>query len=289
MSKTGGNGLQIIQQSFQEAERLLNRRQYNLSMVKTRQTLEFMVRYLGERACIVDTDLMDTINQLYEGRWIAKSTQEHYHKIRIIGNKAVHDGDRSPDNANQAYQLLSQEVKAFSQTYVHGKPRPAGSKSNAGAGRNGRSARSGSSPRSGARRRKRKPPMAYYLIKFLVPVFLVIVLVTVIWAFGRKRDKAPAPTPPETSVTIAVTQPPETLPPATPSIAQTVAPTEVSAIYKAVKNVNVRPKPSTDGKPLATIKAGAAVEYVREYDSKWSVIMYNGKEAYISTDFLIKE
>ena len=40
---------QKIQQGAKEAERLINQGQYNLSMVKTRQTLEYMAKSLGER------------------------------------------------------------------------------------------------------------------------------------------------------------------------------------------------------------------------------------------------
>lgn len=278
MGTTGSNSLRIIQQGFQETERLLNRRQYNLSMVKARQTLEFMVRYLGDRACIVDSDLMDTIDQLYEDHWISKGSQSNYHKIRIIGNRAVHDGDNNPESASQAYQLLSQEIKVFSQTCINGKPRqPAQRKSSAPA----RSA-------SGHRRRKKKPPMAYYLIKLAIPLVLVLILMIVIWAFSKKQPKTPAPTTSAAPETMAQTLPPETQPPV-PATAAPEESTPAAAVYKAAKNLNVRPDPSTSQPPLGTLKAGSTVEYVREHDDSWSVIMYNGKEAYVSTQFLTKE
>ena len=44
-------------------------------MVKARQTLEYMVKALAERACIVDGDMADIIDQLYDGRWIDKTTK----------------------------------------------------------------------------------------------------------------------------------------------------------------------------------------------------------------------
>ena len=59
-----------IQQGLRETERLIGRKEYNMAMVKARQTLEFMVRCLAEKACVVEGDLSDTIDQLYEGRWI---------------------------------------------------------------------------------------------------------------------------------------------------------------------------------------------------------------------------
>ena len=90
-----------IQRYVKETERLIGQKQYNLAMVKARQTLEYMVKCLGERACIVDGDLMETIDELYQGRWISKSTCEHFHKIRIIGNKAVHENSDNAYDANQ--------------------------------------------------------------------------------------------------------------------------------------------------------------------------------------------
>ena len=108
---------QQIQQGVKEAERLIVSKDYNLVMVKARQTLECMVRYLAEKACLVDGDLADTIDQLYEGHWIDKTTKDDYHTIRILGNKAVHENDNTAYNANQAYQLLTKQVYAFSHDF----------------------------------------------------------------------------------------------------------------------------------------------------------------------------
>ena len=97
-----------IQQGVRETERLIGHKEFNLAMVKARQTLEYMVRCMAEKACLVEGDLSDTIDQLYEGRWISRNTKDHYHNIRILGNKAVHEGDDTAYDANQAYQMLVQ-------------------------------------------------------------------------------------------------------------------------------------------------------------------------------------
>ena len=86
---------QQIQQGVKEAERLIARKEYNLVMVRARQVLEYMVRCMAERACVVEGDLSDTIDQLYEGQWINKATKDNYHTIRILGNKAVHEGSKT--------------------------------------------------------------------------------------------------------------------------------------------------------------------------------------------------
>ena len=117
MGTTDNNTWTRIQQSVRETERLIGQKQYNLAMIKSRQTLEFMVNCLGEKALIVDGDLADSIDQLFEGHWISQATKDHYHRIRVLGNKAVHDGNDSPYDANEAYQLLSQEAAAFADIY----------------------------------------------------------------------------------------------------------------------------------------------------------------------------
>ena len=71
-----------IQQGLRETERLIGRKEYNMAMIKARQTLEFMVRCMAEKACVVEGDLSDTIDQLYEGRWISRTTKDHYKSDR---------------------------------------------------------------------------------------------------------------------------------------------------------------------------------------------------------------
>ena len=65
-----------IQQGVRETERLISQKDYNKAMIQARQTLEAMVRFLGNRACIVESDLAATIDQLYDSRWIDKSTRD---------------------------------------------------------------------------------------------------------------------------------------------------------------------------------------------------------------------
>ena len=69
-----------IQQGVKEAETLMGKREYNLSMVKARQTLEFMVHCLCDQAGIMEPDLSRSIDALYNERVITKTTCEHYHK-----------------------------------------------------------------------------------------------------------------------------------------------------------------------------------------------------------------
>ena len=207
-----------IQQGVRETERLIGHKEFNLAMVKARQTLEYMVRCMAEKACLVEGDLSDTIDQLYEGRWISRNTKDHYHNIRILGNKAVHEGDDTAYDANQAYQMLVQEVKAFADEYSSGRPasRPSGSGARGSQGRSSSGNRrpaqqQGRRPSgSGGNRRKKRKRVspAYYVLRFLVPLLAVILLIVVIRALlPDKKDKVK-----ETTAPVTVRRPPS-LPP----------------------------------------------------------------------------
>lgn len=114
MAKVDNPGIwEKIQKNVQETERLMGQKKYNQSMIKARQTLEYMVKLKCDQAGIVESSLDHMIHELYDGQWISKSTAEHYLQILSIGNKAAREGDNSAYNANQAYHVLSQEIYSF--------------------------------------------------------------------------------------------------------------------------------------------------------------------------------
>ena len=53
--------------------------------------------------------------------------------------------------------------------------------------------------------------------------------------------------------------------------------------------VNVRSEPSTSGRVLVQLSRGAVVEYVRRYNNDWTVINYDGQEAYISSQYISRQ
>ena len=155
MANNTNTSWERIQQGVSDTERLIGQKEYNASMIKARQTLEFMVKLLSERAGLDDgCDLKTQIDLLYQNRWISKSACEHYHKIRIIGNAAVHDGDSNAYSANQAYHMLSQEVYAFTdsknagrttgRSFQPSKAAPASGRYSSGSSQNNPAARYGS-------------------------------------------------------------------------------------------------------------------------------------------------
>lgn len=312
MANTSGNGSwDKIQGGVKDTERLIGQRDYNSAMMKARQTLEFMVKQLAARAAIAeDGDLKDQIDILFENQWISKATCEHYHKIRMIGNKAAHEGDTSAYNANQAYHMLSQEVYTFANNYSNaqkgsrvkpqarsgvsaGKGAPAdrsGGQTRRTPSQTSRSSASGRAPQtrrtavSSDRSRRRHPQKrrgftAYDLMKLLIPVLCIILLFLVVKLFGPGKDN---PTPAKEQVT---TEAPS-------QTAGTEAPTTEAAsavTYKTNSTLNVRSGPNTDSERIGQLPEGTAVEYVRAHDDDWAVILYEGQEAYVASQYLSTE
>ena len=226
----------------------------------------------------------------------------------MIGNKAAHEGDSNAYSANQAYHMLSQEVYTFADDYRNAKKgrkpltRPAvqgSSQNRTGAGRGSSEAmrtnhvdsstkRAGKSYRPGragssqaARSRKRSGSQSssfslYTLLKLLVPVLCIVLLLLVVkLAKPESRTKeTEGPTAVETMEATEASQ----------------EETESSGpVYRTTDVLNVRPEPSTSSERIGQLNAGVTVEYVRAYDSDWAVILYNGQEAYVASQYLTAE
>ena len=390
MANNTNTSWERIQQGVSDTERLIGQKEYNASMIKARQTLEFMVKLLSERAGLDDgCDLKTQIDLLYQNSWISKSACEHYHKIRIIGNAAVHDGDSNAYSANQAYHMLSQEVYAFTdsknagrttgRSFQPSKAAPSSGRYSSGSSQNNPAARYGSgqssstgryssspsqspsagrynsgssqSPSAGhygsgssqnspasrygsasaqggaqilsrasstqagrsassrstqparssqgnrssqnsrrssspSRRRtpqKRQTITLYDLLKLLVPVLCIILLFFVIRLFKPGEDTK--------DTTAATTPPVEYMTESTSAdaVPDTTAADNAAPVYKTTDTLNVRSQPNTDGERIGQLAAGTTVEYIRAHDSEWAVILYNGQEAYVASQYLSAE
>ena len=270
-----------IQQGVKEAETLMGKREYNLSMVKARQTLEFMVHCLCDQAGIMEPDLSRSIDALYNERVITKTTCEHYHKIRMLGNSAVHENNTSAYDANQAYQFLSQEVYTFSHDYRAGKRRPSATSKSRSSQTERRT--SGSSRGSSSSRSRKKSSDSRFSSTDLIRLGAVLVCVAVIVLVVRlvlPKKKGATETAPVTT---------ENLLPETTAAPETMAETTPATVYKTSDNLNVRSEPSTSGNKLGLLPAGTIVDYVGDYDSEWAVINYDGTQAYVSKQFLVHD
>jgi len=263
---------ELIQEGLRETERLLSQKQYNLAMIKSRQTLEYMVKSLCRRNGIPDGDLVDMIDNLYRQDVISRDTLANYHKIRKLGNEAVHNNDNNAYNANNAYLLLSQEAFNFRSL-------------SSSQQRQQRDRRSVSAAARGTRKPRRSAPSQapaftpFDLLKILIPILAIILVVSLFRLF--KPDK-----PAETTAAVETTAAEET----TEAALETTAPEEtepqVITVYTTNASLNVRSAPSRDSERLATIPAGTTVDYVSAYNSEWAIINYNGGQAYVASQYL---
>lgn len=282
-----------IQRNVQETERLIGQKKYNLAMIKARQTMEYMVKLHCDKAGIVESTPDTMIRELYGGKWISKSTAEHYLQILSIGEQAAKDGDNGAFNANQAYHLLSQEVYAFSNSDKPERTRRSareasvsrGSDSSRAVSSRAAGSRTSSSravPQSRSRRRQRSGFYGLDLLKLLIPIVLIIVLIFLI------RILAPKDTPTEeTSTAPVTTEAPTTMAPTEPET--TEEETAAPVVYRTTDVLNVRSGPSTNDERIGKLDAGASIEVIGDYDETWAIIIYNGQEAYVSKDYLTLE
>ena len=298
MGKIENSGIwEQIQKSVQETERLMGQKKYNLSMIKARQTMEFMVKLQCDKAGIVEGAPENMIRELYEGKWISKSTAEHYMQILDLGNKATKDGDNSAYNATQAHHVLTQEIYAFVDADKV-KPRRSSasrqtSQSSGGSTRKRQTATSAAASASSASRASRtagSPKKSKKssgirqedLLKLLVPIALVIILIFLIKVLTPDKDPTNETTP-AAQITVEKQQTDaavETTP------AETEIAPEVTVTYKTTTTLNVRSGPSTDSERIGKFDPDKTVEYLRDHDDFWAVILYNGQEAYVAKEYL---
>ena len=195
MGKIENTGVwEKIQRSVQETERLMGQKKYNLSMIKARQTLEYMVKLHCDKAGIVESTPETMIRELYDGKWITKSTAEHYLQVLSIGNKATKEGDNSAYNANQAYHILSQEIYSFVDADKAPKVRRTSSQKT--------QAQNKSRKRQSSSKKAASPAD---LLKLAIPIVLVIILIALITLLSGGKEETE-----ETTTPAATTEAPAT-------------------------------------------------------------------------------
>lgn len=327
MSKTEDLSIwEVVNSNIKETERLLAQRQYNLSMIKARQTAEYMVKALADQAGIPEGDLSHMIDDLYQGRYISKEATEHYHRLRIIGNKAVHESYANASDASRCYQILAQEGYALANLTsrsrrsvgttaapIRRSTTPASSTAPARTASSVSSARTGSStapsrtstgsgtgarPAAGrtaparssssipSRKRSGGGSQSPDLLAYALRLLIPILLIVIIVLVVRLV--LPKEKSPDVTTAPTTTELLETTP-ATPTEPEpTVEPDTqpVAVTYKTTTTVNVRPQPSTDVARLGKLDSGATVQYISDYDDFWAIIQYNGQEAYIAKEFI---
>ena len=130
---------------------------------------------------------------------------------------------------------------------------------------------------------KRQTITLYDLLKLLVPVLCIILLFFVIRLFKPGEDTK--------DTTAATTPPVEYMTESTSAdaVPDTTAADNAAPVYKTTDTLNVRSQPNTDGERIGQLAAGTTVEYIRAHDAEWAVILYNGQEAYVASQYLSAE
>ena len=117
MADTRGTDIrQAAEQGLMDMASLISRGDYNLALVKGRQAMEQLVRGYAKENRLIYTDLADTIENLYGESTIGRGTRDAFHTIRQLGNKAVHEGDNDPKDAENSYYLLKNEIEVYLST-----------------------------------------------------------------------------------------------------------------------------------------------------------------------------
>ncbi len=260
---------ELIDSGLRETERCISQKQYNAAMIKARQTLEYIVKSLCRRNGVQEGDLSVMIDDLYLQGLISKDSCANYQKIRLLGENAVSKADNNAYNANNAYQLLSQEVYAYQSRAARREHRPAQqARRSSGGQKRPASQRSGSGYEFNP----------FDLLKIVIPILAIILIISI---FRLVRADHPKETTAAAEVTTEA--PAETTTAAPETEATEPAPV---LVYTTKTSLNVRSAPSTDAELLTTLPAGTVLDYVGAYNDSWSIINYNGGQAYVSTKYV---
>ncbi|MDO4939286.1 MAG: SH3 domain-containing protein [Lachnospiraceae bacterium] len=275
------NSWEVIRNGASDVEHLIGHKQYNMAMVKARQTLEVMVNSLADFYGLETGDLKTTIDDLYRIGVISKTSAEHYHKIRMIGNKAVHEGEDSPTGANVAYHMLSQELYTFAND-LSGKKKPLRKTKTASASRNPdddirpiRVRKSKKNSRIGEK--------IFIVVAIILAILLVIGIIKLITSDSDKSSKKENETEMQTVVeTAAPVVQPETYPVETEPQTEAV----VMGYVINAQTVNIREEPNTNCRILVQLSKGTPINVIEEVDADWVKIDLDGTEAYVNRQFI---
>lgn len=279
---------QQIQAGVYDTEKLLSGQEYNLSMIKARQTLEVIIKQLSGRDDDDDQSLADIIDSLYTSNIISQKSCEHYHKIRVIGNKAAHDNSDDSYSATIAYKLLSEEVQTFIHDYSPKKSRitPVPVRNDNAQRRQTAQSTESVPKRKAVKKTPKKKKTAVNtsdLIKVIIGVVVLFILIILFRSINPlKGNKTAKSKNTKTTTAVASSESDGSSESSLESAAQTVATTK----YVTTSKLNVRSSPSKDGDLLATLNVGVTVDYVGAQDSSWAIINYNGGQAYVASAYI---
>ena len=71
-----------------------------------------------------------------------------------------------------------------------------------------------------------------------------------------------------------------------PDDATQESPQPQAAVYRTTATLNVRTEPSTSASILVQLPPDTEVNVTGTYDSQWTIINYDGQDAYVATAYL---
>lgn len=312
--------LNFVDEGSSEIMQLIQEHKYNISMIKSRQLLEYMIRCLSDKFEIEGDNISKLIEELLQNKIITEGSAENYQRIFMLSNSAIHNNDNNSYNARTSIDLLCEEVEIFADILntVTKKTAPIRIERNSTMGdnttfhstmENSRSNRNKvntddnstksseegvamldpssiaakiNRSRNKSAKKRRTINMARLALTFAIPVVVIIVIIG-LFVFVRNTFSKGSSKKATTTVAVTTTAVVET----TTTQAETTA---APKVYVTVSALNVRSAPSTDGEKIATLPAGTTIEYVEAYDNNWAVINYNNARAYVASQYIkVKE
>lgn len=314
-----------IQEALGEAREHLILGKYNEAMMLMAQITMDMIEHLTDEALIVSKGYEEDLKTLRANGIIADDTAHNFETLIISGVQAHNGVDIPKEHAEQALQVLTNELDVifkndeinpsfsesleekskfnantdkpvfeydedeepypgdFSKDMTVEGSTPAFMQKGVDDGdfrkKERMRAQMLESERKKVGRKKSK------LIAILIPIVLILLIVFVVRGMffsGRPAQRVQETTPP-----IIETTEPETMEtePTTPAL-----PPEAGYYDVTGDLVKIRDAATTEGsKVLGTVSRGGKVQVKSFYNSDWAIILFEGKDAYISRKYIKKD
>lgn len=147
-----------------------------------------------------------------------------------------------------------------------------------------RSGRSGRNSGGRVRRRRGFELNLYNIMKFLIPITCLILLLILVNIIRNGSSKTTIETTAAaTEAVIESTAAPLDTVPETTAAPET---SPVSSVWVTTTGVKVRTEPNTNCEVLEVLDAGVQVTYKGSPNDEWIMIDYNGRDAYVSKQFV---
>lgn len=289
-------------QGLLELADLISRREYNWGIVRSRVYEEELVHNYADESRIGFTTLADTIDDLWKSGVISDKSRESLHSIRVLGNKAVHEGDNDPQDAKDAYFMLKQELQIFAdrgnkeesdrtpvmintssdkgpeitegEVYIRQEQRSRQVSKNKPeeidmSYATNRRRPSGSSKSGGSQKKKKKKASGfdlYSVLRFLIPALIIVLVIILIKSLFPKKDPVVTPETSSAIETEAGTDETEESTEAATEAPTTEAPTTEASVRYQIKGegVNIR-LADEPGRIYTQLSTGTVIGEVTEY------------------------